>query len=386
MISFIKAKIWSGAGWLLTLCVILSVVILAYFLLHSHFTGDDHKKLDTTQLANIDNIFSENPDPVTATVKATPTDSVKVQRAKRDKLLCAFLQNEYDGKLDTGHWNQLNTVLLGMNNKDAKLYLTNQEIIVHDYFWFTGSLTYIEVILWALVGVLVSLIYYVSLANSQQAKDADEQNGDIGPFDSSEISGQVAKMFYAPICALVLVLGYNLLNADNKMTDISIGKGLLLFSFICGFFSGRVMKFIDRLKDLVLPVSSSSGTGATGKTGGTDTPTAATTADITTSLQLTPALAQSADGPDITEGGFNTAIVTLQPTAGGAPITLETPAEDQGANFTAKQVPFGKYTLQAAMAYKNATTVINLSASEDVDVSATNSSFQVQLDKTAVSG
>ena len=35
---------------------------------------------------------------------------------------------------------------MGLNNKDAKLYLTNQEIIVHDYFWFTGSLTYVEVI------------------------------------------------------------------------------------------------------------------------------------------------------------------------------------------------------------------------------------------------
>ena len=236
---------------------------------------------------------------------------------------------------------------------------------------------------------MVSLIYYVSLSNSQQAQDADEESGDIGPFDPSQISGQVAKMFYAPICALVLVLGYNLLNSDNKMTDISIGKGLLLFAFICGFFSGRVMKFIDRLKDLVLPVSSTSstsGAASAGKTNGGGTPATTTAADITVGLQLTPALAQSADGPDIIEGGFNTAVVTLQPTAGGTPITLEAPAEDQGANFTSKQVPFGNYTLQAAMTYKNATTVINLSASEAVEVSATSNSFQIPLDKTAASG
>jgi len=198
---------------------------------------------------------------------------------------------------------------------------------------------------------------------------------------------------------------------------------LLLFSFICGFFSGRVMKFIDRLKDLVLPVSSSSSTGATGSTNGTDgadsgtgasgtngtaTEATGTTSDnniaetantgntvtaetangtgVTVSLQLAPEVAQSADGPDIVEGGFNTAVVTLQPAAGGSPITLAVPSEDQGANFTAKQVPSGKYTLQASMAYKNTTTVINLSASEAVEVSGASNSFELQLDKTAVSG
>jgi hypothetical protein len=378
MSSLLKEKISTGTGWLSALCVLLSIVILTYFLLHSHYPGCDHKKLDTTQLASIDNIFSENPDPVVKTPKAdTSIKLLQTQRATRDTLVRAFLQNEYTGKLDTGNWRQLNAVLLGLNNKDAKLYLTNQEIIVHDYFWFTGAFTYLEVILWALIGVLVSLIYYVSLSNTSEAKDADEESGDIGPFDPTEISGQVAKMFYAPISALVLVLGYNLLSADNKMTDISIGKGLLLFSFICGFFSGRVMKFIDKLKDLVLPISS---------TNSKSTPAATTAADITVGLQLTPALAQSTDGPDIIEGGFNKAVVTLQPAAGGDAITLEAPAEDQGANFTAKQVPFGKYTLQAAMAYKNATTIINLAASEAVEVSGTSTNFELQLDKTGVSG
>ena len=424
MISFIKAKIRSGAGWLLARCVILSVVILSYFWLHVHYTGTDHKKLDTQQLSTIDNILSENPDPVTVALKPdTSYKAINAQRAQRDKRLAAFLQNEFDNQMDLTRWAQLDTVLTGLNNKDAKLYLTNQEIIVKDFFWFTGRSTYLEVLLWALIGVLVSLIYYVSLANGQAAKTTDEEDGDIGPFDSSEISGQVAKMFYAPICALVLVLGYSLLNSDNKMTDISMGKGLLLFSFICGFFSGRVMKFIDRLKDLVLPVSSSSSTGATGSTNGTDgadsgtgasgtngtaTEATGTTSDnniaetantgntvtaetangtgVTVSLQLAPEVAQSADGPDIVEGGFNTAVVTLQPAAGGSPITLAVPSEDQGANFTAKQVPSGKYTLQASMAYKNTTTVINLSASEAVEVSGASNSFELQLDKTAVSG
>jgi hypothetical protein len=381
MIAFIKAKIWSGAGWLLTLCVILVSVIIIYFLLHRHYTGTDHKKLDPNQLANIDNLLAAFPDTVPQKLKNDSTGKrgayILVQREKRDKLIYAFLINEYDNSIDTSRFKQLDPLLLGLDAKDVRLYFVNKEIIVKDFFWFTGSLTYLEVLFWALTGVLVSLLYYVSIANGQALKEAGD--ADTGPFDPSEISGQVSKMFYAPVCALVLVLGYNLLNSDSKMTDISIGKGLLLFSFICGFFSGRVMKFIDRLKDLILPVSSTDSTSTA--------PAAATNAaDIVVSLQITQALSQSPEGAGIIEGGFNTATVTLQPAAGGDAITLQAPAEDQGAGFTTKQVPFGKYTLKAAMAYNNAGTIINLSASQDIEVNITNKSFDLQLDKTAVNG
>lgn len=466
MISFIKAKIWSGAGWLLALCIILIFVTIIYFLLHSKYQGTDHKKLDSIQLANLDNIFAGYPD--ITTTAGSKSDSVKMQRQKRNQLIFVFLKTEYNNQVDSSCLKDLNQLLLGLGNKDAKLYLTGKEIIVKDFFWFTGELTYLEVILWALIGVLVSLIYYVSLANVQALKQAGD--ADTGPFDTSEISVQVAKMFYAPVCALVLVLGYNLLNADSKMTDITIGKGLLLFAFICGFFSGRVIKFIDRLKDLVLPISDSttSSTTTTPVTS-TDTPTtnadttdtnnttepantnanttgtaatttiadavgaienaapaittvantleevaptivpevvgviekstettAATTAaeptvtdiDVTVDLQLTPAVAQSPDGPDIVEAGFNNAKVSLQSTDGNDVITLSPPTADEGGTFTTKQLPFGDYTVTAEMAYKNTTTntIINLSAIQAITVNADSHTFEVPLNITPVTG
>ncbi|WP_259070977.1 hypothetical protein HDF24_23120 [Mucilaginibacter sp. X4EP1] len=470
MISFIKAKIWSGAGWLLALCLILISVTIIYFLLHSKYKGTDHKKLDSIQLANLDNIFAGYPD--ITTTAGSKSDSVKIQRQKRNQLIFVFLKTEYNNQVDSSCLKDLNQLLLGLGNKDAKLYLTGKEIIVKDFFWFTGELTYLEVILWALIGVLVSLIYYVSLANVQALKQAGD--ADTGPFDTSEISVQVAKMFYAPVCALVLVLGYNLLNSDSKMTDITIGKGLLLFAFICGFFSGRVIKFIDRLKDLVLPISDSTSSTTTTPTTSTDasttntdttetptadtnnttesiatnntgntTGTAATTTvaeavgaienaapaiatntieavapttvaeavgdienavgitntttaaepavtdvDVTVNLQLAPAVAQSPDGPDIVEAGFNNAKVSLQSADGNDVITLSPPTADEGGTFTTKQLPFGDYTVTAEMAYKNTTTntIINLSASQTITVNADSHTFDVPLNISPVTG
>jgi hypothetical protein len=382
MFTFLKAKTWSGAGWLLTLCVALVLVAVVYVLLHIGYKGTDHKQLNNVQLLNIDNVLAVYSDPDSALLNSKDQVAVKkavlAKREERDRALFNFLINEYDGRIQGYRLKRMDGLLINLNNKDVKAYLTDSEIIVDDFFWFTGSGTYLEVLFWALIGVLVSLIYYVSIANREALKVAGD--ADTGPFDPAEISGQVSKMFYAPVCALVLVLGYNLLTGSNsKMTDISIGKGLLLFSFIAGFFSGRVMKFIDGLKDLVLPNSASNTTTAP-VTNNNDTDTNIT--DITVELELAQELSSTPEGANIIDSGFNSATVTLKPETGDV-ITLAKPTDDQGAGFTATQVPFGKYILQATMASKNGDAIINLETSQDIEVNDTNKDFHLELDKTA---
>ncbi|MEZ2336717.1 hypothetical protein AB6735_13835 [Mucilaginibacter sp. RCC_168] len=381
MLSFFKAKTWSGAGWLLTLCMLLVFIAMIYTGLHLCYKGTDHKKLDNTQLLNIDNVLAVYPDPDSAQL-ASKDPAVKktvlAKREERDHALFNFLRNEYDGRIDEYRLKRMDDLLINLNNKDTKAYLNSSEIIVNDFFWFVGTGTYAEVLFWALIGVLVSLIYYVSIANRQALKVAGD--ADTGPFDPAEISGQVSKMFYAPVCALVLVLGYNLLSGSNtKMTDITIGKGLLLFSFISGFFSGRVMKFIDGLKDLVLPLS------ATNNTTADSDKTNTKTADITISLQLAQAMLSAPEAADIIDGGFNSAIVTLKPETGDI-ITLDKPTDDQSSEFTATQMPFGKYTLHATMAFKNNDTIINLAADKDIEINDANKAFQLDLDKATEAG
>ena len=382
MLSFFKAKTWSGAGWLLTLCVLLVFIAMIYIALHLYYRGTDHKKLDNMQLLNIDNVLAVYPDPDSAQLASKDAAVKKVvlaKREERDHALFNFLRNEYDGRIDEYRLKRMDGLLISLSNKDTKAYLTGTEIIVNDFFWFVGTGTYAEVLFWALIGVLVSLIYYVSIANRQALKVAGD--ADTGPFDPAEISGQVSKMFYAPVCALVLVLGYNLLSGSNsKMTDISIGKGLLLFSFISGFFSGRVMKFIDGLKDLVLPLSGTDNT----VTDNSDK-TVEKTADITIDLQLAQAMLSAPEAADIIDSGFNAAIVTLKPETGDS-ITLDKPADDQSSEFTATQVPQGKYTLHATMAFKNSAGIINLEANKDIQVTDANKVFQLDLDKATEAG
>jgi len=380
MLSFFKAKTWSGAGWLLTLCMLLVFVALIYTALHLCYKGTDHKKLDSVQLLNIDNVLAAYPDSAQSVAKDPTVNKVAVaKREERDQAVFNFLKNEYDGRIDESRLKRMDGLLINLSNKDTKAYLTDTEIIVNDFFWFIGTGTYAEVLFWALMGVLVSLIYYVSIANREALKVAGD--ADTGPFDPAEISGQVSKMFYAPICALVLVLGYNLLGGNNtKMTDISIGRGLLLFSFISGFFSGRVMKFIDGLKDLVLPLSSSNNNSTTNSN-----ETGVTTADITIDLHLAQAMLSTPEAADIIDEGFNAAIVTLKPETGDI-ITLGKPADDQSSEFTAKQVPLGKYTLHATMPFKNNDTIINLEANKDIEVSDTEKTFQLDMDKAAEAG
>jgi hypothetical protein len=380
MLSFFKAKTWSGAAWLLTLCMLLIFVVMVYTALHLCFKGTDHKKLDSTQLLNIDNVLAAYPDSGQSVSKnPSVIKAAALQREKRDQALFSFLKNEYDGRIDEPRLKLLDSLLINLSNKDTKAYLTNKDIFVNDFFWFVGTGTYAEVLFWALIGVLVSLTYYVSIANRQALKVAGD--ADTGPFDPAEISGQVSKMFYAPVCALVLVLGYNLLGGSNtKMTDITIGKGLLLFSFIAGFFSGRVMKFIDGLKDLVLPLSATNNSGTTD-----NNTTVAKTADITIDLHLAQALLSAPEAADIIERGFNSAIVTLKPETGDT-ITLDKPTDDQSSEFTATQIPLGKYTVHATMAFKDNTSIINLEADKNIEVSDTDKVFQLDLDKAAEAG
>lgn len=389
MFAFIKAKIWSGAGWLLTLCLVLVLVSAIYLILHSCNKGSDHKKLDNIQLLNIDNILAGYSDTDLLASKDPAAKKVILNlRVQRDQALSNFLTSEYNGQVNEAWLKQVNTLLINLNNKDAKTYLNGKEIIVNSFFWFVGPGTYAEVLFWALIGVLTSLIYYVSNANGIKIKQTDETDSDTadtagtGPFNTAEIPGQVSKLFYAPVSALVLVFGYNLLgDSTTKMTDITMGNGLLLFSFISGFFSGRVMKFLDKLKDLILPLGSSTNTTTT-SADATEPAANEKVADVTVELQLVPALSSTAEGADIVDLGFNSAVVTLKPEAGEL-ITLTKPADDQSSGFTAAQVPFGKYTLQATMASKIGDAVTNLSASTDVEVSETNKAFQLEMDKTA---
>lgn len=373
--TFFTARTWSGASWLLSLCCFLIALAAVYIWVHQdRHRGREYIQLNATQIQGLNNILSVYPDSGKAILQ---TDSARRARAQRDAAVIEFLQSEYRGKIDSVQVLQLQSVISKFDNKDIGNYLTNKKIVVQSFFWLIGSDVYLEAWLWSLFGVLVSLIYYVSLAYSKSLSIIGDDDG--GKFDPSELPSQIGKMFYAPACTIVIVLGYHFLSGSgSNMIDINVNKGLIIFSFISGFFSGRLMKFLDKLKDLFLPVTETANNSKT---------TVAAKADTSVQLKLSEALLQSPDATAIVEAGYNAAVVTLTPESGGDAIKLENPDDDQADVFTGKQLATGTYVLQASLAYKKeGDTVINMAGKQTVQLKENQNDFTLLLDKTEAEG
>lgn len=364
--QFLQAKTWSGRSWLLMLCFLLSMVIIGYIVSHNIWKGKQYVQLDKQQILILNKYLNSDP------TKSTSVDSIFFFRQQRDAYLIAFLRSEMHQQLDQKEFAQTMDLVSKMNHESVIDFLAEKKFLVHSVFWLTGNKTYAEALLWSLMGVLVSLIYYVSIANTKSLHTAGTD--DSGSFDPAEISGQVAKMFYAPTCTIVLILGYQyLIDTNNSMIDISVNNGLIVFSFISGFFSGRVMRFLDRLKELVLPFGTSSQPTTT---------TTAQFADIEVSLDLSESVSKSEYGASIAEAGFNAAHVSLALKSGGAIIELMNPTDDQADTFFGKDIPYGIYILQANLSYQSdEESIVNLSASKEIEIKNLQEKVQLLLEK-----
>jgi len=348
-IKLLKASSWTGRWWLATLCFLLVVVVTTYFVSHYRHYGTQAVQLDSKQLQALNLVLPQS-DP------KIPVDTAKVFKV---------LQNIVGASIDPGERKAISEVLATMSNKDASQYFADKKMQFASVFWLSGGMAYFDVLWWTLIGVLTSLVYYVSLANWRDLQSVGDD--DSGSFNPGEISGQVAKMFYAPIIALVIVLGYHYTSGSNAtMIDISAGNGLILFSFLAGFFSGRLVKFLDGLKNLVLPVSS--------------TPPV-TAGAVTVKLTLPGDVAATADGIAILQAGFKDAVVTLDAGGGAKPLQgqLVTGQNDQ---FRFDSVKAGNYKLSISYTYKRPDdTLLNFAAGQDVTMGPATQNFVITLTK-----
>jgi len=369
--QFLQAKTWSGRSWLLMLCFLLSVVIIGYVVSHNIWKGKQYVQLDKQQILLLNKYLNNDQN------KSSNSDSISFYRQQRDTYLIAYLKSEMHQQLDQEEFTRTMDLISKMNHESVIDFLAEKKFLVHSVFWLTGNKAYVEALLWSLMGVLVSLIYYVSIANTKSLHTAGTD--DSGSFDPAEISGQVAKMFYAPTCTIVLILGYQyLIDTNNSMIDISVNNGLIVFSFISGFFSGRVMRFLDRLKELVLPFGTSSQPTTT---------QSVQSGDIEVTLDLSDSVSKSEYGPSLAEAGFNASIVSLVPQKGGDVISLINPAEDQADTFFGKNIPYGTYQLQAILSHKlDDDTIINLQAQKEIEIKSVQEKISVTLEKVMFEG
>lgn len=369
--QFLQAKTWSGRSWLLMLCFLLSVVIIGYVVSHNIWKGKQYVQLDKQQILLLNKYLNNDQN------QSSNIDSIPFYHQQRDTYLVAYLKSEMHQQLDQKEFTRTMDLVSKMNQESVIDFLAEKKFLVHSAFWLTGNRAYAEALLWSLMGVLASLIYYVSIANTKSLHTAGTD--DSGSFDPAEISGQVAKMFYAPTCTIVLILGYQyLIDTNNSMIDISVNNGLIVFSFISGFFSGRVMRFLDRLKELVLPFGTSSQPTIT---------QSVASGDIEVILDLSESVSKSEYGAAIAEAGFNAAMVSLEPKNGGDAIQLINPLDDQADTFLGKAVPYGKYQLKADLSFKlENETIINLHGLKEIEIRSVKETVSIILEKVISEG
>jgi len=234
-------KYWSKINpYIFLLCSILTLVIGIYLSIHGgsqgrnatekNSAGIETLKLNTTDIAFISTSLLSD---------SVRNDTVVMQ--KQLDIIEDYLLLQYPG------WDSVNRIQLkkyfkNLSPASLTASLDKQKIKVSSYFWLSGKWAYAEIVFWAVFGVLASLIFYVS----EIAKDPKT------PFKSREIPSQIAKLFYAPLVTLVLIFSYDYFAGENAV-DIEASKGLLIVSFLLGFFSGRAMDLLNRIKELLLP-------------------------------------------------------------------------------------------------------------------------------------
>jgi hypothetical protein len=284
--GFWNFKAYQESRWFRTLALTLISLGILYVLLHLFTSWKfeqveyEYVKLDKDQMQEINRIYFDTiaaPSKTTSVSDSSDTAHTNLQSAntsvsqhqnvlkqthrnnsnycddstKTGRVVC-YLWNQFNNKIQPSQLNSISSYLRYASPLEATSFLANERLQIKSYFWLTGPLVYLEIIFWSWFGVICSILFSLGVISKNRTTNP------LDPttyYDSSEIPSQVAKLLYAPACTLVVVLGYNFFN-DQNLADISSSKGVLVFSFVGGYYSSRLVAFLDKLKDLLLPVSS----------------------------------------------------------------------------------------------------------------------------------
>lgn len=164
-------------------------------------------------------------------------DSCKINKA------LLYVRTEFDGKLQKEQETVIKDYIRTYSAQEVGSLLAQLQLKVTSYFWLSGPWMYMEMIFWVIFGVICSNLF--ALGNLGRTRG-------FAAFDLKEVPYQVAKFFYAPFCAVVIMLAYNYFK-HNEVVDVNATEGMIVVAFIIGLFSGRMMSFLERFKDALLP-------------------------------------------------------------------------------------------------------------------------------------
>ncbi len=167
-------------------------------------------------------------------------ESLKLRAQK----VLIYIKSQYGAVLDEDQMSTIEEYIMTFNARELGIFLADYKLKVQSYFWLTGRMVYAEVIFWVLVGVLCSLLFSVG-KQVRRGKDS---------FNHRDIIYQVARLFYAPFAAILLVLAYSYLK-NNTTLNIEANESILIIAFLVGLYSGVIMELFDRLKNMMLNIN-----------------------------------------------------------------------------------------------------------------------------------
>ncbi len=230
-------------AWLIKACIISSVFIITYIVLHIFQCGQEEMFLNRDQLGAINAILALEEEP------APDSSRSVLDGIEKDKqgLVSSYLENVLPGKNAL----EIKELFKVYDTKHLSTILPSYSFKVDSFFWLTDKKLFLEIIFWALFGLMANLMYTVPI---------------VEKFDKKRIPEHIGKIFYTPFVVIVIYLSINGIVNKGTIQFDGIGKSVIVLAFVLGFFTRRSVVLIGRIKDLILPVRN----GETGKTSDSD--------------------------------------------------------------------------------------------------------------------
>lgn len=220
--------------WFYSSILLSCFIVICYITLHYFKPGNEVRTLTAGQLSAINNII----------VKSIDSSNTK----QDDNLGKSIIKNYLKLSLlvefnnDTTARKNIDTLIKNNSLSNLLIILPTYPFEVKSFFWLKGSLTYLELLFWVWYGVMSSVLYTaVNVYNT-------------GKFSGKLIWDHIAKLFYAPPIAIILYLCSDVLSSQQLIALDNISYGSIVFVFIVGFFSGRAIELLNRLKDVIIPL------------------------------------------------------------------------------------------------------------------------------------
>ncbi len=344
--------------WFGRLIILLLFIVAAYLLAHLiekiNYDGEssyEYSRLDEGQKSHLNKLYfdtaslnalygnlHQKADSPRSVPCCTITDYSKLHNKALDYIVIQLNHKIYPPQFDT-----LRKYLKSSSPMEGFTLLTETRFKLQSNFWLVGPAVYWEIVFWSWFGVLSSIIFNLALIGLKRTTDPQNPATE---FDSSEIPHQIAKMLYAPLCTLIIVFGYNFFQNQN-VVDIDSSKGVIVFAFIGGFYSSRLVAFLDRLKELVLPSSSTSIVQSRVNTPTTTTSTtAAEIQNLKVKVSLDPSVTE-VEKEAILKAGIKDVKLILEDKITKEKIIATNPSGDNPVEFTIPKIKVGTYIISA---------------------------------------